>query len=357
MKLDHVSSERLNLLRFPLIVGVVFLHAYAGNIETTTEISRSEGLSDLIQYLISKRITRISVPLFFLISGYLFFLNFEWSLDNYIRKLSRRVHSLLIPFLFWNSLTLLLLVIAESIPAVQIYFSGQNRQIYSFEVFDYFNALLGINRFPISYQFWFIRDLMIMVLLVPLLQLIFRTVPIPFLGLLGLLWFFLIWPIYMPSPAASLFFCLGAFFAFSGQNIFAFDRYGNIFISIYIAILVLLALTRENELNGYINRIGILFGMASALYISKLVLKIKTLKSFLLWTSGCSFFVFAVHEPTLGIFRKLSYKLITPNSDITILALYFIVPLAVISVSIMSYVTLKMIAPKFLSVISGGRSW
>lgn len=356
MKLDKISSERLNLLRFPLTVGVVFLHAYGGDIGTNTGMLQPGGFSELVQYLISKRVARVAVPLFFLISGYLFFFDFEWSIGKYIRKLSKRINTLLIPFLFWNCLILLLFAIAQSVSTIQVYSSGQNVPIASFDLYDYLNALFGINRFPVSYQFWFIRDLMIMVLLVPVLQLIFRKVPIVFLSIIGLLWFFLVWPIYMPSPAAFFFFCLGAFFAFSGQDLFAVDRYGNIFIYIYIAILLLLVLTRGSEFSGYINRIGILFGMASALYLSKLVLKLEKVKSFLLWTSGCNFFVFAVHEPTLGIFRKVSYKLLKPDSDLVTLTLYFIVPIFVIAVSILSYILLKLIAPKFLSVISGGRS-
>ena len=170
MKLDKYSSERLNILRFPLIVGVVYIHAYAmdvgfsgesiGNIETS-------WVSDFIRDLVSQGIARVAVPLFFLMSGYLFFLGFQWSIGAYKEKLISRVNSLLVPFIFWNVLTLFLVFVAQSIPATQNYFSGNNPMISTFSAYDYINALLGIDRNPISYQFWFIRDLMFLIILVP----------------------------------------------------------------------------------------------------------------------------------------------------------------------------------------------
>ena len=357
MKIDRISSERLNLLRFPLIVGVVFIHAYGtdvGMANARIGMAQSGYLAQFIQDIVSDGLARVAVPLFFMMSGYLFFLGFEWSLDGYKRKLRKRVNTLLIPFLFWNSLALLLFAIAQSLPATRVYFSGENTPIASFGLYDYLNALLGISQSPIALQFWFIRDLMLMVLLVPVLQLILKKIPTIFLGVIALIWFFGIWPIYTPSSVA-FFFYVGTSLAFSGRSLFTVDRYGNIFLCVYIAILLLDALTKGNEFNGYIHRIGILFGIVSALYVTRLVLKFNKLRSSLLWTSGCSFFVFAVHNPSLVVLRKVSYRFLKPESDMAVLALYFSVPIITIAVAIVLHVILKAVAPKLLSVISGGR--
>lgn len=59
------------------------------------------------------RVTHIAVPTFFLISGFLFFVNFqEWSWEGYKKKMSSRVKTLLIPYVFWNIVPFLLMVIA-----------------------------------------------------------------------------------------------------------------------------------------------------------------------------------------------------------------------------------------------------
>ena len=358
MRIDKDTSERLNLLRFPLIVGVVFIHAYGTDVSFSNEsigVAQCSWFSNFIRELVSQGFARIAVPLFFLMSGYLFFLEFQWSQDEYKKKLLSRVNTLLIPFIFWNFFMLLLLYVAQSLPATQNYFSGKNAPISSFGLYDYFNTLLGIDRSPISYQFWFIRDLMIMVLLVPIVQLIFKTIPAIFLGIISVLWFFQLWPIYIPSSEAFLFFYIGAFLAVSKQSLFKMDKYGSVILFLYSIILLADALTKCNALNGYIHRIGILLGIASALYATKFVLNNGTLRSFFLWSASCSFFVYAVHEPLLTIFKKIAYKLLTPSTDIIVLVLYFSIPVFVITISILAYMGLKSLTPKFLSIVSGGR--
>ncbi len=84
MTLNKITSERLSLLRFPLIVGVVFIHAnveYSGII-----IDQQSWFSDFFRTIISRGIARISVPIFFLMSGFFFFLGFSWTLDKYKKK-------------------------------------------------------------------------------------------------------------------------------------------------------------------------------------------------------------------------------------------------------------------------------
>lgn len=358
MRIDKDSSERLNLLRFPLIVGVVFIHAYGTEADFSNGsigVAQCSWFSNFIRDLVSQGFARIAVPLFFLMSGYLFFLGFQWSRDKYKKKLLSRVNTLLIPFIFWNFSMLLLLSVAQSLPVTQNYFSGKNAPISSFGLYDYFNALVGIDRYPISYQFWFIRDLMIMVLLVPIIQLILKTIPAIFLGIISVLWFLHLWPIYMPSSAAFLFFYIGAFIAVSEQSLFRMDKYGGTILFLYVIILLADALTKGNEFNGYIHRIGMLFGIASALYTTKFALKNGKLRSFFLWSASCSFFVYAVHEPLLTIFTKIVYKLLTPSTDIMVLVLYFSIPVFVITISILAYMGLKSLTPKFLSIVSGGR--
>ena len=358
MKLDKNSSERLNLLRFPLIVGVVFIHAYETNVifsDETIGVEQANLVSDFIRNLISQGLARVAVPLFFLMSGYLFFLGFHWSLNTYKRKLRSRVNTLLIPFIFWNLATMLLVYTAQTLPLTQSFFSGNNELISSFVIYDYFNALIGIDRFPISYQFWFIRDLMTMVLLVPIIQLILKIIPRIFLGVIFVLWFFQLWPIYFPTSIAALFFYIGALLASSKQSLFKADKYGSKILLIYIVILLADVLTKSYDFNGYINRIGILFGVVSALYATKYALNNEKVRLFLQWTASCSFFVYAVHEPLLTIFRKIIYKIFTPSTDILVLTLYISIPLFVIALSIMAYVVLKSLTPKLLSIVTGGR--
>lgn len=358
MKLDKISSERLSLLRFPLIVGVIFLHSYSSDVALSTVragLIQTSCYSSFIREFVSQGLARVAVPLFFLMSGYFFFIKFEWSLDNYKRQLQSRVNSLLIPFVFWNVSVLLFLAIAQSLPATQIYFSGANAPIGTFGAYDYLDAIFGIDRFPISYQFWFIRDLMVMVLFVPIIQIILKKVPTIFLVVLFALWFIDIWPVYIPSSRAFLFFYIGSFFAFNKKNLFEFDKYGIPIIGVYLVVLLIGVASKESSFSIYIYNSGIVFGILSALYCTKLVLTHKYLKEKLLWAAKYSFFVFAIHEPFLMVCRKVTYKILMPSTDLMILFLYVTIPVFIVIISILTYETLQYSAPKFLKYITGGR--
>lgn len=62
----EMNSKIISFLRFPLIVGVVIIHSACktGNV-----------LADSLSVLFSDIIAKVSVPCFFLISGYICFLS------------------------------------------------------------------------------------------------------------------------------------------------------------------------------------------------------------------------------------------------------------------------------------------
>ncbi len=309
----------------------------------------------------SQGMAETAVPLLFMMSGYFFFLGYGGAITEYKKKLNSRVKTLLIPFLFWNIFTLFLLALAQSIPATQIYFSGNVTPISQYGLPDYFNAIFGINRLPISAQFWFVRDLMAMVLLVPIIQIILKVMPKLFLLIVFYIWFFRpswffsIWPVNVPTIIAIAFFCAGAYFANSNISLFALDRFGKEILSFYVIILLVDVYTKGYSFNYYLHNACVLFGVASALFISKIIVRFRKTKTFLLGAGGCSFFVFAVHEPLQSIFRKIIYRYLMPTSDVVILTLYFLIPSLVITLSIFLYVGMKSVTPRFLSIIAGGR--
>lgn len=76
---EYLQSRVISFLCFPLIVGVLFIHSQ-------TSLSVVEGISnietpifDVIRDLFSLILPAVSVPLFFMMSGYLFFYNTSFS--------------------------------------------------------------------------------------------------------------------------------------------------------------------------------------------------------------------------------------------------------------------------------------
>src|SRR5690554_590157 len=180
-------SHKLKALSFLLIVFVVFLHSknLEINIGSSSE-TISEGYNTYIQYVISDGITRIAVPLFFMISGFLFFFGVNsFSLNTYKTKIYKRIKTLLVPYLFWTTFTILFYYILQSFPFSKPFFTKGLIREYSYV--DYILRIL-IN--PLPYQFWFIRDLMLLVLISPLLFFGIKKIKLVVISLLLYTWFF-----------------------------------------------------------------------------------------------------------------------------------------------------------------------
>jgi len=358
--IDKQSSERLSMLRFPLILGVIFIHV-SGSVVTLkgSNLAGVEGyfLFALIQDFISNGLAKVAVPLFFFMSGFWFFLNFRLSLSSYKNKVKSRFYTLFIPFLFWNLFVMLFLFVAQIIPQTSIYFSGNKQSIITYSIFDFFNNLLGFTKFPIAYQFWFIRDLMVMVVLSPLLSLIFKSkyFATVFGILLTVLWLFKVWPVYIPSLAAFYFFYIGCYISRYEINVFSIDRFGKSLCSIYIFLLLTDIATKNFTYNTSIHNLGILFGIASALCVTKHIWHHNKVKQALLNLGSCSFFIFALHEPLVTILMKVIYKVSPDNFDSFIIFVYLLMPCLTVGVLLIFHKITLRIAPKSLSYVTGGR--
>ena len=338
--LDKDSSLRINLLRFPLIVGVVFIHAYGTTVGFSggvIGINKVNFVAEFVRNLVSQGLARVAVPLFFLMSGYLFFHGFNWSKESYLLKLKSRVRTLLIPFLFWNIATLILFAALQAIPATHTYFSGRFAPIASYSGFDFLNAVFGINKFPIAYQFWFIRDLMLLVLFgVPLISIMNKVAPRLFLCILLICWFMNKWPASAPSSEALLFFAVGVYLATIGRDLFSLDRFGAIVVALYLPLVVLDSLTINESFNPYLHRVGIVAGVVAALCLTKVIAS-SGLKPLILWLSNVSFFLFAIHATLLTTLEKIAYRIIAPHTSFTVLSLYFAVPITTICSAVLIY--------------------
>lgn len=359
MSIDE-SSVRLNLLRFPLIVGVVFIHAYRTNVEFAGgSVVINQGTSlvgDFLRNLVSQGFAQIAVPLFFLMSGFLFFRNFTWSTNGYLEKIRSRIHTLLVPFVFWNIAALILVAIAQALPETATYFSGKNNPIASYNGLDYLSAIFGIGRMPISYQFWFLRDLMLLALATPAIYVAAKFASGALLTALFSTWVMGFWPVSAPSNEATLFFSLGCVLSIKDLDLFRMDAHGKV-ITIVYCIIALADVAFAQTISGtYIHKLAIIFGIATALYLTAKAAKVESLKHMLLSLGAASFFIYAAHEPVLTIFKKIIYKVLQPDSPHSVLALYFAIPIFVIMVLLAINGALRTCFPEFSRVINGGRT-
>ena len=352
------DSLRLKILNFPLIIGVVYIHAYSASIEhggVSLGPEKLNYLSDFVRILISQGIARLAVPLFFLMSGYFFFLGFTWSWRAFAQKLAGRVKTLLLPFLFWTGFVVAIRFLGQSIPAVRAYFTGEGALLAELPLYDLANALFGFTRAPEAYHFWFIRDLMLLMLCSPLLVFLLRTLALPFLATLFFVWISAGWPLYTPDVVGVLFFSLGGYLAMRGRSLFFLDKYGPWFVVLYVPLLLADVVWYSAPFNLCLHRCGIVVGLVAVLYLSKRIRAGSPLQHNLLRLSGASFFVYAAHEPLLGIVRTLAFQFLPLELTYTMVLIYLFVPLAVIFVLVALHVILRAVVPGALRLVTGGR--
>ena len=349
---NHLT--RLDVLRFPLIVLIVYLHAcgftanFADGARTLADARIVEGVQ-----IVTGSIARIAVPLFFMMSGFLFFRGAVFSAGIYRAKLHSRAKSLLVPFLFWNLALFGVVAIAQSVPRLAPLFNGQNQAFATLTPFQMIDFIIGITHYPIAYQFWFIRDLMILAIASPLLWLAARYLPWVALAAFGAAWIFNIWPMPVPSAEPTLFFYLGSLVALRGWSLFEVDRLGWWLAAPFALLIGALCVEQLAGDGDYLLHPAMAVGLVLALKASGWLAESRWCDR-LVMLGKASFFVFAVHEPLVTIGKKLAFRAL-PMTAGTVLVTYAVLPVLVIGLALLAHRALTAVAPGFLRLISGGR--
>ena len=195
---DELQSQVIDFLRFPLAVGVVVIHASADELVMNgVNVLDPESLPvyDNLSYLLARVFAAIAVPLFFFISGFLFFYRIpRFTSRDYKRKLKSRAKSLLAPYVFWNLVIILFYFLVQHfMPELM---SGRKKLISDYTLSDWLWAFWDTSminadaegRFPFNFPLWFIRDLMVMALLSPVIYFLVRKLRWVIVACLGVLW-------------------------------------------------------------------------------------------------------------------------------------------------------------------------
>ncbi|MDR1644697.1 MAG: acyltransferase, partial [Tannerellaceae bacterium] len=255
-----LQSQVIDFLRFPLIVGVIFIHNSSAIVTIPNETFGNETflpLHYICSNLFSDVLGRIAVPLFFFISGFLFFLNIEkFNGKSYCNKLRTRTKTLLIPYLLWNLLATTIFSIIAVVPALKAFVNhDMEYNVLAFLCYLWGDANGGM---PIAYPFWFIRDLMVIVIFTPLIFLIVKHAKIYAIAALGILWYFNWW---FGLPGFSIncifFFSAGAYFGIYKRSVIeCFAKIKRLSFILYPMIAIADLLTKEYDGNVFIHKIG-----------------------------------------------------------------------------------------------------
>jgi surface polysaccharide O-acyltransferase-like enzyme len=347
-------SLKIKYLSFVLMILVVILHAY--NLNQYDNRESFLGFSQFVQTLFGSGIATVAVPLFFLISGYLFFFNFDTTSKPFSEKIVRRFHTLVIPYLLTSLWGLFLFFALQSLPYSSGYFNSGLIRDFSFN-----KVISTIFLNPMPYQLWFIRDLFVMTILSPIIYYGIKFLKLTFVLIAFMPWVFGVDPIILSSISLP-FFITGSYLALRLPEWVSFKHQRKKIYLTYVWLMLMVLRTILEVFNltdpiviDILHKVTILVGMVACWQLyDNLFDEMDINKRHGTYLFDFTFFLFLFHEPILTVIKKI-LKSILGKTELSSMVVYLATPVITIVLVIMVGVLLKKHVPKVFAVITGNR--
>ena len=298
---------------------------------------------------------RMGVPLFFFLSALLFYKACTFS--DLEKKLKRRVHSLVIPYLVWNAIFVGIFFLLIHVPFLNNLMHVDDG-LNSFK--EIFYAIVNA-RYTVL---WFVKDLMIFLLFAPIILMLTtkRQMIVAIIASLAL--FFVldfgyesIWrwlPIYLQGAYVGKFMFnkeTGSYTSF--EEISPAIKGNRLLLSVVFGVIViaLYALTLWNEdlfMNPYVIISPILVWLLMDLVLKQFILNKFRIRKWMSYT----FIIYCTHQFILNVLQKFVVLTCEPTALVLNLT-YIISPVVAIAIAVLIGRFLSQF--KFYPLLSGGR--
>lgn len=308
------------------------------------------------------------VPLFYVLSGYLFFFSIDrtpqhsytdvfihFIRTDYPYKLTSRIKTLLIPYLLWN--------------VIFIFYNWLNSGVSPFvnTTVGHFIAQnfwgvpprrWGIS--PADFPLYYIRDLIVLTIVSPIIFYLIKRFRVYWVLITCLIWLFgtrywINYPYHITK--AVCFFSWGAYFSILNKDIIRTCLRYRLLAIIYPFFLTCTACKMNvvTRLGGFETFIGMI--ATTTLAISIVCSTRCGKRSWLQFCSNGVFMVFAVHIIVLNYVRLFITKHILPTivTPTQIMLYYLLVPICVVIICWGLYYLLHRFYPKCCAILTGGR--
>lgn len=349
--ISNSISMRITSLRFLLAIFVVFIH---NNLNADVAINyyhldfNEPTIITIIKQLICEVLGNGAVPLFFLFAGYLQFAK----RNSYTNVLKKKFKSLLIPYISWTMINVFLYFIAQSIPKLAFFFQNEINIVRNWTVKEWVNLFwIHNDKTPLVSQFWFVRNLMVLVVISPLLTFLCKKNPFCFMFISFIC---LLNGLPLSFGITLFFYMIGYFFAEYNVDFFSLaDKVSWVgVIVIFLIEMLVLIMCNKNFVCFDI------FKIVSCLFFLKLsanIIQNEKLFKITKYLAGYSFFLYAVHAPLIiNCLNKVSYRII-PLTGIWCLVQFIIPSLLCIIIGTGIGIILSKIYPPLFRVLNGGR--
>jgi surface polysaccharide O-acyltransferase-like enzyme len=378
---DTTLSNTIKYLRFPLTVGIILAHSNLGRLGFVVHgVQYGMNYPDWYYYfnvLFSEVLACLCVPTFFVVSGYLFFYKTDFDEKVYIQKLKKRFRTLMIPYLLWNLIALLVKA-TKMLPIFSSIFQNMDNIEFRFSLIRLFrtffyddgNSGLFIDHFqiihvttplPINGPMWYVRDLMVIILLTPLIY--WLTKKFKYWFIIGLaIYLYLFGHLLLPEGSYlslvidyMFFFSWGAYYSINKQNLISEMQKLKYVAYIFIPAIFIDLFTIDTKYNTYFFLPYIIIGIISIFIITSILLE-KGKLHINNTLANCSFFVFALHSLILNDLGKLLFMACQLNdTPLVLLFLYTAIPTITIVICVWLYKLLNKYLPTICGLLTGGR--
>lgn len=365
-------SQKFKFYGFLAMLLLVFVHGY--NLQDTylqpwSIVNEPMTFTTFTEYLLANGLFRFRIPILFLISGFLYSLTDH---KTYKERSLKRLRTLGIPYVFWSFFALLMTYLLELVPVFEAAIRSSwlaaidenTRTVhgYSWEVWIVRSFL-----FPVPFQMWFIRVLLIFNLAYPALLWCVLKIPKIWFPLTFFLWFFGA-AMFPPELSSLFFFTLGIWAQKNNFDLENAPKYlkPSIFLPLFLVLAfgkTYLAFQGESFLYGHnptvigvMHRFMEFSGMIGMWYGMDWL--VSWASKNVVWQAfqPFSFIIYAFHVPILYYAMHYSTALVS-DWQYHRLANFVIVPLLIIGLAMLIGWFLRLTAPKVYSFITGGRGF
>lgn len=370
-----IRSQSLDLLRFPLALFVVAVHVFRP-FSWLDDNAEAFPVVDWLFRFVKAFIVDQSVPVYFFIAGYVFFLGMDMSINSYAGKLRRRCHSLLIPYLMWNTLAILYLM-KGMLPGMQAVSDFTDTQQFHLSLSNfiecYWDSSQGIiphvnlndnGIYPIDTPLWFVRDLMIMVLITPAIYALYKFPASHAITKVILVFFTLVWAVRIQGLGhlsmlleAFVFFSWGGFLSYHKRDMIEeFCRYSTASFILYplLALSILFLTPLWPQAMVYVKSVNVIVGLFFFYNIAAWLVSKRHCRasSFL---ASASFFIYCGHYIILDPVARRVFAITGTGSDIAVFGAYILTYIIIIGLLLAIYSIMHRYTPRLLVLFTGGR--
>ena len=352
-------TVRLLFFNLLLQIAIVLLHTmtnmYGTLMKMGIHISDYPGF-ELFTSTTTMLISNSSM-IFFVLSGFLFFKNFDKP-GAYRDKIGRRVYTLLLPYIVWNllaskwTMNLLIPLLTPFVPSLHAEAAPMTLvQCFVGEAPAYL---------PADAPLWFVRNLIGVMLISPLIWRAVRSIwSLSWLCSTGALWMTL-WIVgkhNLSDFAMPLFgFSFGAYLNANKVDFFNIDRRAFVAsLTLLIAIMLSPNVLPGNPYAGFLLSLPKLACISVILlYISTLCAKSEGVRRFAP-LGYAAFFLYLAHTIGMSQIIEVVWRLINPSDSFEMILTAVFCWLATVAFWLTVWLTLRRFAPGLLYVLTGGR--